>query len=494
MRILMVYANRYITPVPALPFGLCWVSAALEEAGNEVQVLDLVFSKNLEHDITDTIKKFQPQIIGISIRNLDSALRRQIIFFLDEIKTEIIDQIKKEFSGPIVLGGAAVGISAREILEFLDLEFAIRGDGEKAMVEFVNRIEKKRPLDGLGGLTRRKDGKIVEENPPWNVNDLSSLPKLRMDKYVDIKAYRDFKAPVQVQTKRGCELKCSYCTYRIIEGTTYRFRDPEHIADEIENYVKEAGVNHIVITDSISNMPLDYAKKTLKAIIARKLDVNLEITGVSPSAIDEELVGLFKEIKLKEIQMGAESGNDNILKNLGKNYTKEDIIRSGKLLQEAGIPAIWYLMLGAPGESEETLKETFETINLAASPWDLVLVVTAIRIYKDSELSRQVLEDHPGCTDDNFFRPVFYTPKDISLDAVRIISKKYALRNPNYLIPDEMQEIPRPALKFLTAVMKTFAPKHPWWRFIITVNKIQKFLGIFFLKRKILEIRERNNR
>ena len=94
----------------------------------------------------------------------------------EKVKDEVIGPCKKVFSGLIVIGGPAVGISGAEMLSFLDLEFAIRGDGEASMVEFVNRLEKKLPLNGLGGLVRREKNRIVEDNPPMLVKDLDSLP------------------------------------------------------------------------------------------------------------------------------------------------------------------------------------------------------------------------------------------------------------------------------------------------------------------------------
>lgn len=487
MRILMINSNMYKLPVPSMPFGMCWVSAALENAGHEVHILDLCFSKNSSRDISDTVSKFQHDIIGISIRNIDTVSHYKTLFFLQQVKDEVIIPIKKVFSGPIVIGGTAVGIAGAEMLSFFDLEFAIRGDGESAMVEFVNRIEKKRPLNGLGGLVRRKDGKIIEDNPPMRITDMDSLPPSRQHHFLNFKSYRRFKAPVQVQTKRGCSLKCTYCTYNIIEGFEYRLRDPQRIADEIEAIVKETGMNHFEFSDSTFNIPLDHAKSVLSAINAKKLDLNLQIMGLNPGAIDEELVDLMKEANFKEIQVGAESGCDSMLESLGKNFRKDDIFRTGELLHKAGIPIMWYLMTGIPGETKETLRETFETINRAASKWDLVVVVNAIRVFKNSPLSKQMLHENPDCTKDNFFRPVFYSPKGISLEDMRFFNKRIALQNPNYLFPDEVQRVPFFALKFQTAVMKIFAPDKPWWKFNILLNRLQKYLGIYFIKRKLLE-------
>ncbi len=175
MRILMINSNRYRKPYPVIPFGLSRVAAAIENAGHEVHVADLCFSENCAKDISNALNKIHPEIIGITIRNIDNATGFNPHFLLKETREEVIVPCKKIFSGPIIIGGPGVGISAVEMLSFLDLEFAIRGDGEAAMAEFINRIEKNLSLDGLGGLVWRKEDRIIEDNPPMRVNDLNSL-------------------------------------------------------------------------------------------------------------------------------------------------------------------------------------------------------------------------------------------------------------------------------------------------------------------------------
>jgi radical SAM superfamily enzyme YgiQ (UPF0313 family) len=488
MRVLMVNSNRYKLPVPAMPFGLCYVSAALEAAGHEVEVLDLCFSRSCPRDITDAVVRFKPDMTGVSIRNIDTVAHYKTLFHLADVRDEVINPLKKVFGGPIVIGGTAVGISAAEMLDYFDLEYAIRGDGEAAAVELAERIESKLPLDGLGGLVRRENGIIVEDNPPLRIADLDNQPLLRQHRYIDLKSYRRLKAPIQLQTKRGCALKCTYCTYNRIEGSQVRLRDPERIATEIETYVHETGVRHFEFSDSTFNIPLDHAKAVLRAIEQRGLQgLNLQIMGLNPGAVDQELIDLMQVCNFKEVQVGAESGSDRMLKSLGKNFRKDAIIRTGDMLHEAGIPIMWYLMAGAPGETEETLAETLETMDRVASPWDLVVIVNAIRVYKDAPIAQQALRQNPDCTSDSFLLPVFYEPESISLDEIRYFNKKALLDHPNYLFPDEVQRVPDIALSIQSAVMRLLAPEQPWWRFNIALNRVLKGAGVYYVTRKLLE-------
>lgn len=482
MRLLMINSNRYKLPVPSIPFGLCYVASALENEGHDVNVLDLCFSQNPGREISDAVNKFKPDIVGISIRNIDTVAEYNVLFQLDQVKEDVIMPIKKVFAGPIVIGGPAVGISGAEMLSFFDLEFAICGDGETAMIEFTNRFKNKLPLDDLGGLTIRKNAKIIRENPPLRVADINSLPFPKQHHFIDIKPYRKLRTPIQIQTKRGCELKCAYCTYNTVEGHNYRFRDPQKIADEIEMIVKETGINHFEFSDSTFNIPLDHAKAVLRAINQKKLDLNLQIMGLNPGAVDEELIDLMKESNFKEIQVGVESCCDKVLANLNKNFRKADVLKAGGIIHKSGIPVMWHIMTGAPVETEETLKETFDTILGIASKWDIIVVMNAIRAYKGSQITELMQKENPGCNQDNFLKPLFYSPQKISIEAMRVFNKRVAFKNPNVLFPDEVQRVPFILLKIATGTMRLLAPHKPWWQFNIFINKLQKISGITALK------------
>ncbi len=268
MRILLINSNRFKNPEPVIPLGLCYIASSIENAGHTIKVLDLCFSTAVEKEIKNTITSFNPDIIGISVRNIDTTTVINPIFFIDIVKKEVIDTCKKYFKGTIVLGGCSIGISGLEILEYFDLEYAIHGDGEKTMIEFISRIEKKQSLNKLDGLIiRRKDYKEV--NPPSYADNLDNLPFPKAYKYIDLSKYRLYKVPIQIQTKRGCELNCIYCTYNRIEGKKYRLRDPLKIIEEIEDIIKNTGIREIEFVDSTFNLPLLHAKSILKLILKK---------------------------------------------------------------------------------------------------------------------------------------------------------------------------------------------------------------------------------
>lgn len=482
MKVLMINSNRYKAPAPIIPFGLCCVAAAVENAGHQVKVLDLCFSKNCSRDINNSVIQFQPDIIGINIRNIDTAAPYNPHFLIDQVKKDVIVPVKKAFKGPIVIGGSAVGISGAEMLSYFDLEFAIRGDGEISMIEFINCIENMLPIKNVGGLIWRKDNEIVMENQPRRVSDLDSLPRARPYHYIDLGTYRKCNSPIQVQTKRGCSLNCTYCTYNTIEGRKMRLRDPQLVADEIENIVKETGINHIEFTDSTFNIPLGHSKAVLRAIIAKKLDLSLQTMGLNPGAIDEEYADLLRKANFKDIHVSIESGSNKSLRNLGKNYTKSDILRAAKILHAKNFSIHFYVLAGAPGETEETLHESFETILQAAAKWDLIDVGNGIRVYKGSPIANQLLRENPGCTQDNFFRPFPFHPGTISLEKLREVNKRIALKYSNVMFYDDYQIVPFGVVKAHAFLTRLFAPNKPWWKIFVLFNRLMTYSGINLLK------------
>jgi len=492
MRILLINANRFKHPWPVIPFGLMCVASVLERAGHAIRVLDLCFSRNCLRDLRTAIAEHQPELVGVSIRNIDNSAGYNTLFLLEQTRNEVIIPLKQLFPGPIVIGGPAVGISGAEILEFMDLPYAIRGDGELAMAELANLLAQGRDPLGLPGLVIRRGGQLLQDSPPSRVPDLNGLPTPNPGRYIDLKPYRAFNSPLQVQTKRGCALDCTYCTYNEIEGRRYRLRDPELVAREIHDLTAATGIEHVEFTDSTFNVPLKHCKEVLRALVRLgNMNLKMRTMGLNPGFVDEELVDLMQKAGFMEVDLGAEAGSEAMLRSLGKNFNKEDVLRAGRLLQEKNIPVTWYLLVGAPGETRETLRETFDTVNKAASKWDLINVGVGVRVYRGAPMARDMLAENPHCTADNFLRPVHCKPGALSLEQVKLLTKQEALKHPNYFMYDEDENTPELVLRMGVALLKLFAPNQPLFRLHILLRTIQKCLGIGLVKRKLFAWRYR---
>ncbi len=101
----------------------------------------------------------------------------------------------------------------------------------------------------------------------------------------------------------------------------------------------------------------------------------------------------------------------------------DDIINAADLLKRKKIPATWFILLGAPAETRETVIETLNTIGRIASKWDLVFISTGIRVYNGAPVANEVLKNNKKCTDDNFLHPVKIQPAKISLEEIHSIAR-----------------------------------------------------------------------
>lgn len=477
MRVLLINTNRLQLPWPVVPAGLCQVAAVLEADGHQVRVLDLCFSRRPEAAVQSAVESFRPGLVGLGIRNIDNASGYNPQFLLDRIKKDVIAPLRAVFQGPIVIGGPAAGISGADLLHYYDLSLAVQGDGERTMGELARRLVVQSSLKGLKGLIIREKGRILEENPPWPVPDLDALPAIHYQRYINLKAYRRYGAPLPIQTKRGCPLTCVYCTYNRIEGPFYRLKSPQGVADEIERQVAETGMRRIEFTDSTFNIPLEHAKAVLRAVTGKGLKLNLRTMGLNPGAVDEELVDLMIQAGFKDVDLGAESLCDTTLKTLGKHYSKEDVLRTGRLLAKKKLPTSWMLLLGAPGETRETVTETIDTVERAASKQDLVVLGVGIRVYHGAPITRQ-MENPPSPANTNFLFPACYVPPGISPAEIRDLAWTARKKHDHFLVYTMDLSYPPLVLKIISRIMGLFVPEQPLWKAYIAYRRFERITGL----------------
>lgn len=430
MKALIINSNTNRQPWPVAPIGAAYAASALDAAGFQVKFLDLAFSASISEDIHSSLNTFSPDIIGISIRNIDNTNWISPHFYIAEIKEKIIDKIKECTTVPIILGGAAVSINPIEILKFTGCRYAVLGDGEKAIVELANKLLAGQDPGSIMGVAVLDIGRQVI-NPPNRVEDMSNVLFHRVYKWVNYHKYDHNYSSYPIQTKRGCILKCTYCVYNYIEGVVCRLRDPVNIADEIEDAVSECRPRVFEFIDSIFNVPKEHAEKILEEIKKRKLKIKLQTMGLAPIGITPEFIILMKEAGFSEVYCTPEAASDVVLEGLGKSFRKQDLIRSAQILNQSGLPVVWYFLFGGPGETKETVREAFEFIEKYTRKQDLVYITIGVRIYKGAKLTEMAIQNNQISKDANLLEPVWFQPEGIDLKELYYLVKKEILIHPN---------------------------------------------------------------
>jgi radical SAM superfamily enzyme YgiQ (UPF0313 family) len=401
MKVLLISANTEKINLLPLPLGLSCVAAATQSAGHEAMVLDLMAEGDSESLIRTAIASFGPDVIGISIRNIDDQARDGR-FLLDEVRC-VVKNCRSLSAAPIVLGGAGYSIFPESALTYLEANMGIQGEGEVAFPTLVDRLARKADLSGTPGLYMKGLG--LQGERQYAIN-LDSLPVSRANEFL---VSRDRELWLPFQTRRGCPMDCSYCSTATIEGRTIRKRSPEAVAVELARRVGE-GFRKIFFVDNSFNIPSDYAKEICGKIIDRGLDIRWRCI-LYPGRIDEELIALMADSGCEEVSLGFESGSERILRSMNKKFALREVRRTAEILARHGIRQLGFLMLGGPGETRESV---LESLTFADSlPLDQLKVTSGIRIYPYTALARTAIDEEMISPTDDLLLPKFYLVRGI---------------------------------------------------------------------------------
>lgn len=474
MRVLIVNSNRERSPWPVPPIGACAIASAAREAGHEVELLDLCFSRCPERAIRQAMARHQPETVGISVRNIDNVDWQAPKFYLEEVRRRVVEPCKAEAGCPVVLGGPAAGIMPAEMLEYFGADYVVRGDGEVALPALLAALERGGPLPDVPGLAYRTNGH-VEITEPARVPDLDDLPMPRPHEWLDLPRYLAYNGSLGIQTKRGCALKCSYCVYNEIEGPCYRRKSPERVAREVADAV-EAGATSIEFVDSTFNIPLDHALGICRVLAEGRIPAQFNTMGINPGAVTEELFRLLGDAGFTEVSITPETASPKMLQSLGKNFTVDDVARAAELARRCRMPIVWYFMFGGAGETAETVRETLAFAERHIPSSHLVMLVSGVRIFKGAPIEGQARRAGQLGPEDSLLEPVWYEPAIPREELFRLLDEAL-MRYPNYIALQDNQ-VPRPVLRAATALHRFFRSRRPLWSYLKNIRRVQTALGL----------------
>jgi len=172
MKVLFISGNREDVDIRVPALGLACIAAAAENAGHDVSLLDLIIERDPRSAILQTIRDFNPEVIGISVRNIDDQRMRNTRFLLDQAR-QAVACCREATTAPIVLGGAGFSILPQPILDYLCADMGIQGEGETIFPELLHRLHSGKSLDTLPGLYLK--GKAAPSRRSFAKN-LDALP------------------------------------------------------------------------------------------------------------------------------------------------------------------------------------------------------------------------------------------------------------------------------------------------------------------------------
>jgi len=331
------------------PLGLAYIAAILRNQDHTVRIIDMnIETKSLE-ELEKICEKEQPDIVGISSTTITYNTSINI---LKRIKSVIPSVIR-------IVGGPHASILPQEFVDYSD--FVVVGEGEYTMLELVKTLENSEDPSNIEGLVFKKDGKIVKTGPRPLITGLDNLPFPARD-LLHMEAYNDNKGAIL--TSRGCPFNCIFCNSHLIFGKKFRARNPKNVVDEIEYLVKKYNVHVIRVLDDMFTLNRKRVIEICNEILSRGLNIGWELTnGTRVDKVDKELLEKMHEAGCYRIYYGIESGSEKVLKMLRKGIKLDQVRRVVKWTKEIGIEVGGFFMIGGPGETIETLKETEKFID-----------------------------------------------------------------------------------------------------------------------------------
>nr|VFJ46075.1 MAG: Radical SAM superfamily enzyme YgiQ, UPF0313 family [Candidatus Kentron sp. DK] len=424
MKVLMISINKSRAFRPVLPVGMAIMAAQARAHGHTVTCLDLCFEAEDERAVQQSIAGVRPDVIGISIRNIDSQNFLEPTFYLP-LALQVVRWCRAACpNAPVLLGGAGFSQSPAEIMAYTQADYGIAGLGEESMPRLLHRLENRLPIDDVPGLLYwRAGGSIRAIGPDYRIDLSQSAPPSRLDydpRYFGLGTQADgeqTRCVESVQTKKGCALDCIFCGNFNVEGRAINLRPVTEVVDKIEAIcARSEGFEY---ADGVFNLPLFHALEICREMRRRNLHAPWSCQ-LNPSAVTSELVDLLAQTGCQHVEFGTDSGSDSVLRRLKKNFTRTQVISAHQLVASRGIDIMHCVFIGAPGETRQSVHETLDLMEQLvpndASQGYRVYWSLGLRILESSELHRIAVAEGLLDRQDTLGVPRFYLAPQVARD------------------------------------------------------------------------------
>ncbi len=407
MRILLISTNRHdrfvgSLPVRPIPLGLAILLGALRDSQHQVHVLDLMFERVPRQAIRRAIQKFSPDLIGMSVRNLDAVGGRQVRSFLPEIRSWV--QIcRRSSQAPVVLGGPAVSLLPREAFAALEPDFLLAGDASRSFLALAERLEGAKPWNDLPGLTFHH-GTAIQMNPlgPWE----SVTVRPHYDAF-DLRKYKAAGYSVSVVTKLWPFIRTAGPTPMTAMPGPVARPIPDFLAD-LRDLRTRLRIRRVFLADSGFNVPLQDAKALCRAL--QEAGLGLEwATGLQPGSMDNELARLMRDAGCRMALLAGPGPLQEPMRDFDRHLAQ--FAATAEPLCAIGVSLLATAVFGRPGESQETVERTLDILAYL-NPFHVQLSA-GIRILPFTPLAEHAKGEAVIRQDGDCLHPVRYLSPDL---------------------------------------------------------------------------------
>ena len=421
MKILLISANKQTAPYPVYPLGLDYVAGAIKDK-HRVRIADMNQLKTSDA-LAEDLRSFAPDMIGISIRNVDNTDAVDPRSFTGEHQA-LIRQIRQHSPAPIVLGGSGFNIFPREMLEHLNADYGIIGEGERFAL-FLDAWQENRDCLQIPGVIKNGSPAEKEMPPPWQ----GPFTRHFRPDMPHVSHYLEHGGMLNLQTKRGCHFNCIYCTYPLIEGRRLRLIPPAEVA-ETAFRMQAAGARYLFVTDSTFNADTAHSMEVARAF--KKIGIKIPWGAyIAPARMPADYFKIMADAGMTHIEFGTDAFSDPILENYQKPFRTADIFDVHQKALDAGIYAAHFFLLGAPAETPQTLSETLS--NAQSLRRTVCFFFSGIRIYPNTPIHEMARQSGKLAAGQDLMAPCFYSPDGVSLAEIEQIAADWADQRINWV-------------------------------------------------------------
>ena len=413
MRILLVATNRHNRwmskeEVRPLPIGLAYVAAYIDPDRHSLRVLDLMFSDDYLDETERVVREFQPDLVGISIRNLDNGSYVNPQSALP-ITRDVIRRIRSCSQAVITCGGPAFSTLPQECFNFLEPDVGLAGDAAETFSDLAGLLEESGNYEHLSGVIFRRNGEIIS-SPQRASSSLARPPRLDD---LDLDQYRQAGFGVGVITKLGWY--SSTVPSPNPEEEWRIVRPVREVVDEVKRLQQSHNLNEFFFIDQQFNRPMEYAKDLCQTILDEGLSIRWN-TNIRPQGMDRELLSLMVQAGCQMVLLGGVAMPDHsglADGNEERVQVATELSELQRLCDQCHEEGLAYAItqgFGEPGETSDTVRAKLAFLSGAARPERNALATLRIgnRLLPGSPLTRRAVDEGVISGDDNLLMPVFY--------------------------------------------------------------------------------------
>jgi len=385
------------------PLGLAYAAAAVRDMA-EVRCLDLQLEAAPLERLGDEVRAFDPDVVGVSVRNVDASASYDLYDYMPGIARTVAAIRAASAGARIVAGGPGFTLFPEAIMRRIPvIDIGLLFEAETTLPELLRRLDAPGEVGNL--CLRGADG-------PWRTAARAPVAAadLRAPAHdvLPLRAYAAANAEVGVQTRRGCALRCVYCTYPFLDGAAVRPRAPVAVGEELAR-VAGSGVRRVFFCDSIFNSPPGHAEAVCREILSRGLRLEWR-AFFNETFVDRPQARLAREAGCATLIFGPDGGADRTLERYRKNMTTATLRAAYDACRAEKAAYRCSFLMNGPGETWGSLLRMFGLILRCRLRSRMAFALSTTRIYPRTELQRIAVEAGHVSADDDLLTPRYYNP------------------------------------------------------------------------------------